>query len=709
MEAKGLIAKGLTCLLYTKAPKKSSHKRNLVGVPPPPTAEGSHVKRTERLPELLAPAGGEESLYAAIAAGADAVYLGGLHSARAHAQNFDEEGLAAAVRYAHLHGVRVYVALNTLLYDRELSAVIPYAERLAAMGVDAAIVADLGLMATLARHLPALPLHASTQAFIHSSATADFYASLGALRVVAARELSLDAINRMTDTCRPEVEVFLHGALCVSHSGQCLFSSLVGGRSGNRGECAQPCRLPYSGGYPLSLRDLSLAAHIPALIASGVSSLKIEGRMKSPTYVAGVTAIYRRLLDEGRAATREEERELSALFSRSGFTDGYFTGRHTSPMTGTRTEENKAESREREENFTQKTVSVRGSVEIRADRPSTLTLSSLHRTVTVTGDTPAPAKSAPLTEDEVTARLGRLGGTPFTLAEGALTVSLGDGLFMTAGQLNALRRAAVDALLETGRAFPPSPYRQREAPSPIPTPKRVAVAYTAEAAKAAAAAGDFFGRVYLALAAIDETAACHEGVVMPPVITDAEWPEVERLLATAAARGVRYAMVENYGQIEAVHRAGMRPVGGFRLNVTNRETAATLCDLGISDFILSPELTAPQIAGVGGRVIAYGRIPLMLTERCFTREVADCRACGRAVLTDRRGVTFPMMREYPHRNLILNSLPTYLADRPAILREAASPAEVYLFTIENEKETAAVIRAARSGQALPYPTRRLPR
>lgn len=667
------------------------------------------MKRTEALPELLAPAGGEESLLAAVAAGADAVYLGGLHSARAHAKNFDEEALAEGVRYAHLHGVRVYVALNTLLYDRELPAVLPYAERLAAMGVDAAIVADLGLMAALSRHLPELALHASTQAFIHNSATADLYASFGVSRVVAARELSLAAIRGMTETCRPEVEVFLHGALCVSHSGQCLFSSLVGGRSGNRGECAQPCRLPYSGGYPLSLRDLSLAAHIPALIASGVSSLKIEGRMKSPTYVFGVTSIYRRLLDEGRAATPEEERELSCLFSRSGFTDSYFTARHREPMTGTRTEADKAESREREENFTKIEVPVTGSVKICHDRPTRLTLGTEGRTVSVTGDVPAPARSAPLSREEVTARLGRLGGTGLRLPDGGLTVTLEDGLFLTAGQLNALRRAAVSALLDTSRTLPARTYLPPERPEGEDVPHRVAVCYTAESAAAAMAAGDFFARVYVALTAAREMEKLPAGVLLPPVVTDAEWPEVTAMLADARARGVIHAMVESVGQIAAVRGAGLLPVGGFRLNVTNRESRLALGALGVGDPILSPELTARQVASVGGRVIAYGRIPLMLTERCFTREVADCRACGRAVLRDRRGVGFPMMREYPHRNLILNSLPTYLADRPEITREAGRPTEAYLFTNEKEKEAAAVIAAARERASLPYPVRRLPR
>ncbi len=668
------------------------------------------MRRTSKLPELLSPAGSPEALYAAVAAGADAVYLGGRHSARAYAKNFDEAALADGVRYAHLHGVRVYIALNTLMLDRELPDFLSYAESVAATGVDAAIVADRGVMAMLRRHLPSLPLHASTQAFIHNTDTANYYAARGAERVVVARELSLEAIRRITAEATPEIEVFAHGALCVSHSGQCLFSSLVGGRSGNRGECAQPCRLPYGGDkYPLSLSDLALAEHIPALIDSGVASLKIEGRMKSPSYVGGVTRIYRRLLDEGRAATRDEMAELAVLFSRGGFTDRYFVGRHHEPMTGIRTEAAKAETREREENFTIIPKTVQGVAEIHRDRPATLTLTLGERSVTVTGDIPAEAKSAPLDEGEVRRRLLRLGGSPLTMTEEGLTVHLDEGLFLPAGALNALRRAAVEALLDTHRPVTPTAYTPPVlAPSASNLPHRVAYCRTAGQARAAAASG-FFDRLYLPLATVASGEGPGDcGAAMPPVITDAERPTVLRELEAAVAAGCRYALCESYGQIPLVRAAGLLPVGGHRLNVTNAETVAALLREGVEDILLSPELTAPRIAALGQRVIAYGRIPLMLTERCFVRDGFGCRACGNAHLTDRRGVAFPLMREWEHRTVVLNSLPTYLADRPSLLREAGAPRELYLFTIETEKECARILAAARAGQPLDCRVRRLP-
>jgi putative protease len=353
------------------------------------------MRRKGKLPELLCPAGSFECLVAAVEAGADAVYLGGKRfGARAYAKNFDTEELARAVSYCHLHGVKLYVTLNTLIYDKELSDAVSYAAELYEMGVDALIIADLGAVREIRRQVPRLPLHASTQMSLHNAAGVDVAERLGCERAVVARELSFADIKKITEGTGIEIEVFLHGALCVCHSGQCLFSSMVGGRSGNRGECAQPCRLPYNGGHPLSLKDLSLAEHIPELIDSGVSSLKIEGRMKSPAYVYTVTKIYRRLLDEGRAATAKELSELRAVFSRDGFTDGYFTGKIKEKMTGMRSESEKSSVAEIK--FELKKTPVRAECRIILGEPSSLTLTSGERTVTVTGAVPNTAENAPL-------------------------------------------------------------------------------------------------------------------------------------------------------------------------------------------------------------------------------------------------------------------------------------------------------------------------
>ena len=353
---------------------------------------------------MLAPAGDMECLYAAVAAGADAIYVGGKRfGARAFAKNFEIDELSSAVRYCHLHGVKLYVTLNTLIEDKEMADAVSYAAELYRIGVDALIVADLGVMSAIRRYVPDLELHASTQMSVHNSAGVKAAGDLGATRVVLARELSYLDICSAVENSPCEIEVFLHGALCVCYSGQCLFSSLVGGRSGNRGECAQPCRLPYNNGkYPLSLKDLSLAEHIPALIKSGVASLKIEGRMKSPDYVYTVVSIYRRLLDEGRGATVAECEALRRVFSRGGFTDGYFVGKTEKGMLGVRSDSDKQDSRTLEaRKFEPIKHPVVARVTLRLGEPAEMTLTDGIKTVTVYGGTPAVAENAPLTEESV--------------------------------------------------------------------------------------------------------------------------------------------------------------------------------------------------------------------------------------------------------------------------------------------------------------------
>lgn len=297
------------------------------------------------MPELLAPCGSFDGMKAAVYAGADAVYFGGqAFSARMNARNFTSEEAARGIFFCHENGVRAYAALNTQIYDRDLEKAATFAAFLAEAGIDALIVSDMGLAKLIHEAAPNLALHASTQMAGHNVGAAVFLAEQGFCRMVCARELSLENVKALCSGTSLEIEMFIHGALCVSQSGGCLMSSVVGGRSGNRGECAQPCRLPYNGGHPLSLKDLSLAGHVKELLASGVKSFKIEGRMKSPAYVEGVVSIYRRLIDDKRNATDKERQTLRALFSRDGFTDGYFTGRPDASMLGIRQEADKKQT-----------------------------------------------------------------------------------------------------------------------------------------------------------------------------------------------------------------------------------------------------------------------------------------------------------------------------------------------------------------------------
>ncbi len=664
------------------------------------------MRRKECLPELLAPAGSPEALYAAIEAGADAVYLGlreGVSNARVCAVNFTREELDALIPYCHAHGVKVYVTLNTLVHGKEMEDLTGVARALDEMGVDALIVADLGLAAAVSAACPTLPLHASTQTFCHSTRTADALYGMGFSRVVLARETSEENMRAVTARALAETEVFIHGALCVSHSGECLFSSLVGGRSGNRGYCAQPCRLPYNGKPLLSLKDLCLATHIPKLIEMGVASLKIEGRMKSPDYVYGVTRIFRRLLDEGRAATAAEMRELERIFSRDGFTDGYFTGR-LSHMTGIRREADKEASRltEGARPFTPISVPIHARACLKKDTPATLTLTLGAHTVTVTGDVPQAAREAALTEEGVRERLSKCGGTPFRMEEMELTLE--DGLFLPVSAQNALRRKATDSLQNTLRAGVENPiFPLPEADAPPFSPLKTAVFYDARVFDATdTSVLDLTFLSFLALG--EKRKKTPNGVLLPPVCFDSEEEAVLAALKKYRAEGVTHALVSSLGGISLAKEAGLIPFGDLRLNVTNERSAARLRALGLCGLIFSPELPSSASRRIGGgSVTVYGRLPLMLTERCFAKENFGCESCGCARLTDRRGVSFPMLREYPHRTLIFNSLPTYLGDRR---HETEGLGHHMIFTVETAEEVSRVLAAYKKGESLPISVRR---
>lgn len=656
------------------------------------------MRRNSDLPELLAPAGSTEALYAAVAAGADAVYLGGKSfGARAFAKNFDTDAMRDAVRYAHLHDVRVYVTVNVLIFDRESDDAVAYCRELYRMGVDAVIVTDVGLIRRLGREVPGLELHASTQMSLHNTAGVRFAAALGMTRAVVARELPLADIRRIVKDSPLEIEVFLHGALCVCHSGQCLFSSLVGGRSGNRGECAQPCRLPYNGGkFPLSLRDLCLAGHMRDLCDAGVASLKIEGRMKSPDYVYRVTKMYRTLLDEGRNADDAELAELSRIFSRSGTTDGYFVGHPERPMTGVRRAEDKDATRALgSETFAPVRVSVRAEATFRLGTPSEMTVFGAKGSVTVQGEIPTKAQNSPLNAEDLTTRLCKMGNTFLNLSQSDLKITVEEGINLPPSAVNALRRAAAEAYENSTRPLPP--WQEAEA-AHAPFLKVRAFAEPADTSGVFVSALFFsvaplrgladalsrFDAVFVPL--FSYTKACGaNGVYLPPVVFDHEWESVRAAILAAAESGARYALVGNLGAFELLADTGLIPVGDFRLNITNRESADFYRSLGISRFLLSPELSLPMMRDIGGGAIVSGRIPLMLTERCFVRENGGCARCGNFAFTDRVGKKFPVLREFSHRNLIVNAVPTYMGDKKAELAAAQIRHTHFLFTTEDER------------------------
>ena len=668
--------------------------------------------RIQPLPELLCPAGSPEALDAAIEGGADAVYLGGTtFNARMNAHNFGGDALRSAVLRAHSYGVMVYLTLNTLVGDREIPSALAAAEEAANAGVDALIVADLGIASAIHRTFPNLELHASTQASSHNSISAEKLKELGFSRIVIARETPAADLFETVKSSPLEVEMFIHGALCVSHSGQCLFSSLVGGRSGNRGECAQPCRLPFAckkGGnaYPLSLKDLSLAAHVPALIESGVASLKIEGRMKAPEYVRDTARIWRRLLDERRAATPDEMRELASIFSRGGFTDGYYKEKIDGKMLGIRSDDDKSASRTLTpfSGITRK-IPLDFAVRMKENEPITLTVSDKNRSVCVEGDLPQAALTAPLSTEHLERNLSKLGGTPYAI--GSFSVEMDDGLMLPVSRLNDLRRRAI-AEWECNlapKAIEKTAYVMQKSHN-VSKKTRSARFYSPE--QITPLAREFFERIYLPLG--KETSET-DGIILPPVIFERDLKVVQQMLLDAAAKGIRYALVGNLGHIDIVKQAGLVPVGDFRFNVTNCETVCALEQMGIDSLILSPELTLPQARDVWGdtSLIVYGRIPLMTVEKCVIKEIANCDTCAQnaAILTDRRGVSFPVLREWEHRNVIYNSLPTSMSDRQDQLTKAGITNHHFIFSTETPGEVDEVIRLWKKGAALPYAVRRI--
>ncbi len=671
----------------------------------------------QKLPELLCPAGSPEALDAAIEGGADAVYLGSSSfNARMHAKNFGGDDLRSAVLRAHRYGVKIYLTLNTLATEREMTAYLDAAGEALDAGVDALIVADLGGAAALRRVFPSAELHASTQLSGHNSQMGHELAALGFSRMVLAREVSCEDLRTVIRNNPLEIEYFIHGALCVSHSGQCLFSSAVGGRSGNRGACAQPCRLPYScgkcaserakEGYPLSLKDLSLAAHVPTLIDAGVSSLKIEGRMKSPEYVRDTARIWRRLLDERRGATSEEMKALSEVFSRGGFTDAYFTKTIGHGMLGIRSDADKSRTRTVEPfaGLTRK-CPISMTAVIQKERPITLTVTDGTRAVTAEGDIPMQAENAPLTHETVTRNLSKLGGTPYSLT--SLDLSLDEGLMLPISRLNELRRRALAAW--ESNSLPAQAERREYLPirsESRRTPRRTARFLTKEQITPHARA--FFERIYLPLT---HYAPIADGVILPPVIFDSEAERVRGMLRHARKNGARYALVGNLGHLSLVCEEGLIPIGDYRLNLTNPEGVAQAERLGLDEAILSPELTLPQIRDIGGNTeaIVYGRLPLMTLEKCVIREIADCKACAECSVTlrDRRGIEFPVLREWEHRNIIYNSLPTSMSDREDELRRAGITARHFLFSVESAEEVDRVIEAYQAHRPLTGAVRRM--
>ena len=670
--------------------------------------------------ELLAPAGGYEALVAAVQSGADAVYMGfGAFNARRSARNFTDEEFASAVEYCHLRGVRVFLTLNTLLTDRELRQAAETLKKASAMGADAVLVQDWGAL-TLAREIvPDLPIHASTQMSLFTLGGANEAAALGMERVVLARELDRDQVAEICAGCGAEIEIFGHGALCMCYSGQCEMSAAVGGRSGNRGACAQPCRLPYGvngpcgRAYPLSLKDANLSAYLQDMERMGVACLKIEGRMKRPEYVAVVTGIYRRLLDEKRAPTAAESRALEQAFSRSGFTDGYWLGRKGPQMFGTRPEnapepkELFAEARETYENGREnRKVPVDLRLTVRRGEPVRLEAACPGGgTASVQGQPPEEARNRAVTAEELRERLGKTGGTVFAAAD--IRVELDEGLMVTASAVNALRREALEALARQRTALPVR--REREA-APLPdAPEGAAeMALTCSIARAEQLTPALLAErpaiIYIPAELLDHmdlspyagmTEFC---AVLPRVFRTADEKPLRALLERHPE--VTSAAIGNLGHLPIVRGLGKVLRGDLGLNVYNSRALRFWQEQGLVSAAVSFELRWQQIRDLRKYIpceaVIYGRLPLMVTENCMTKNAVGCAHGAGSVLTDRTGAQFPVLCGYGCRCEIENSRTLVLADKPEVGRCDLAYGRLR-FTTETPEECAAAMRAHRTG------------
>lgn len=670
--------------------------------------------------EILAPAGSPESLAAAVRAGADAVYLGAdSFSARASAHNFDSQALREAVRYCHARGVRVHLALNTLLLEDELPRAVELARYACTLPVDAVLVQDPGLLLRLRACAPQLPLHASTQMSLHTPAGARAAEEAGCTRAVLAREMSLEEIRQVRGAVSLELESFVHGALCMSVSGQCYFSAMLGSRSGNRGMCAQTCRLPFSGpggtGHDLSLKDLSLISRLGDLAAAGVCSAKIEGRMKRPEYVAAAVTACRRQADGDAPPPRLLE-NLESVFSRSGFTAGFADG--GSPgraMFGVRSREDVAAATPAlfgelhalyKDEYPRVPVSF--SLTAEAGRPLRLEASDGEgRLAQAEGDPPEPARTRPVDEARCREQLAKTGGTPFRPAE--IRCQVGEGLAFPVSQLNRLRRQVLDSLLEQRAERPAIPFQQvpfspaPHAAAPGPLPLRIRV--TGHRLPEGAAQCQL---VYVPYDTPPEQLARwrEEGVraalELPRGMFGLE-PRVRRALEQAGEAGFRECWAGNLGAAQLAKECGFTVHGGFSLNITNTAALEFYREFGLADAELSFELTLAQAAGLGGPLprgtLLYGRQPLMLTRACPAangpKGCLRCRESGRfPSLTDRKGKQFPVQC-YGACSEVLNALPLELSDRLGEVR--GMDFGVLRFSVESLEEQAAVLRRYRQG------------
>ena len=672
--------------------------------------------------EILAPAGNREMLGAAVFSGADAVYLGLTgFNARRTAGNFTPEELQEAVAFCHARGVRVHVTLNTLVYARELDGLADAVRAVAAAGADAVIADDLATAQLVKQIAPTLHLHGSTQMSVHTPAGARELAALGYDRVILARELSLEEIRVVCAANPIECEVFIHGALCMSVSGQCMMSAFLGGRSGNRGACAGPCRLPFDAseglapGKPgrachLSLKDMDHIPHLRELMDAGVASVKIEGRLRTPEYAAASVAACR-AVREGRPY---DEALVRDIFSRSGFTDGYLTGRNDGTMFGVRTEADAAATRaatpKARELFRRELQRIPVDFAVTCETEGVkLAVSDHdgHKAVVYSEEAPQPAQ-----KDQTPAierALGKTGGTPFVCEKVTLTGTPG---FLPGSVWNELRRESLETLLEKRSVVTPHAAQPYLPPRFAAHPVGAVPALAARFVTVEQCPADFADRLQWLIFPIDEAGT------VPAAWRSKTLLELPRVmfgtLEARTARQLNDLQTAGFAGVVANNAAHLLlakdwPLyGGLGLNITNPMSATRYAELGLQGMLLHPETAVNAMQAVAPRrdghalptaALCYGHIPLMLTRACPLRNVHNCAGCpGGGTLRDRKGRDFTVTCSAPGGagiRTVFNPVPLYMGDR---LTELPVDVAVAAFTIESAERAAQILDALKAGK-----------
>ena len=667
--------------------------------------------------ELLAPAGSMEALRAAVQNGANAVYLGcGQFNARQSAKNFTPQTLAEAVKYCHVRGVAVHLAVNTLVSDKETADAAALIRHAADCGVDAFIVQDLGVVQLCKQIAPHIAIHGSTQMTVHNLPGVLMLAAWGLSRVVLSRELSREEIRYICQNSPIEIEVFVHGALCMGYSGQCYLSAAIGGRSGNRGRCAQPCRQSYGHGrwqsrYPLSLKDNCLVHYLKDLDQMGVASIKLEGRMKRPEYVAAVTGTYRKAIAEGNV-TRDMMETLHTAFHRQGFTDGYYAGKTGQHMFGIREEKREdpqwtKQMRQTYEATENGLVPVSFHARVHPEGSSLTVTDPTGRVCILSGPVPEPARVMELTREALISRLEKTGGTPYYCIDARADVT--PGLSLSAAAINTLRRDVLN-LLTAQRARQEVPRLSRPVKAHVYPGVRTAPGLTIQVTSREQITGRLLKMspavLYVPLHILAQDPAycatlaqqAHVCAVLPRIVHDMELTTLRDQLHTVRNCGIREALVGNLGLLLPVRECGMRIRGDFGLNMYSSAAVNFGRELELRSACLSFEMTLPQIRDVSKAVpcelLIYGRMPLMVTENCLIKGKTGSCSCHLAPtkLVDKTGAEFPIIRDGAScRSVLLNGKKLNWLDRQEDLARLGLWATRLYFTTENAREVDQVL------------------